>query len=104
PIHHVEREPRAPVHRPVSNQPVEETPEEKEKSKVPLLAGALLIVAVVAAIIYFFSLKTPKTTTAQIPQPLPQQQVLTQDQIKGSGTETFGRRSTQGSRRSAEER
>lgn len=86
PIHHVEREPRAPVHQPVSNQPVFETSEEKERSKVPLLAGALIIVAVVAAIIYFFSLKSTKTTTAQLPQQ-PPQQVLTQDQIKAQEAE-----------------
>jgi len=86
PIHHVEREPRAAVHTPVSNQPIIEIPEEKERSKVPLLAGALLIVAVVAAIIYFFSLKSTKTTTAQIPQ-APPQQVLTQDQVKAQDAE-----------------
>lgn len=90
PVQHVERESRvahaAPVHPPVSNQPIFEVQEEKEKSKVPLLAGALLIVAVVAAIIYFFSLKSTKTTTAQIPQQLPQQ-VLTQDQIKAQEAE-----------------
>jgi TonB family protein len=81
PIHHVEREPRTPVHPPVASQPITEMPEEKERSKVPLLAGALLVVAVVAAIIYFFSLKSTKTTTAQIPQQ-PAPQALTQDQIK----------------------
>jgi TonB family protein len=84
PVHRVEREQRAPVHTPVSNQPIIEVPEEKERSKVPLIAGALLIIAVVAAIIYFFSLKQTKTTTAQIPQP---QQVLTQDQIKAQEAE-----------------
>ena len=86
PVHHVEREPRAPVQPVASNTPIFEVPEEKERSKVPLIAGALLIVAVVAAIIYFFSLKSTKTTTAQIPQPLPQQ-VLTQDQIKAQDAE-----------------
>lgn len=86
PIHHVEREPRAPVHTPLSSQPIIEIPEEKERSKVPLLAGALLVVAVVAAIIYFFSLKSTKTTTAQIPQQ-PSQQVLTQDQMKAQEAE-----------------
>jgi TonB family protein len=86
PIHHVDREPRAPLHTPVSNQPIIEVHEEKERSKFPLIAGALLIVAVVAAIIYFFSLKQTKTTTAQIPPSQPQQ-VLTQDQIKAQEAE-----------------
>jgi TonB family protein len=88
PVHHIEREDRAPVpiHQPVSNKEIFETPEEKEKSKVPVLAGALLIVAVVAAIIYFFSWKSPKTTAAQIPQQ-PPAHVLTPDQIKAQEAE-----------------
>ncbi len=88
PVPHVEREHRAPapMHQPLSKQEMFETPEDKEKSKVPLLAGALLIIAVVAAIIYFFSLKSTKATTAQIPQQLPSQG-LTSDQIKAQEAE-----------------
>jgi TonB family protein len=85
-IPRVEREPHAPLQQPVSAEPVIETSEEKEKSKVPLLAGSLLILAVVAAIIYFFSLKSTKTTTAQLPQQ-PSQQVVTQEQIKAQEAE-----------------
>ncbi|HSE43556.1 MAG TPA: TonB family protein, partial [Acidobacteriota bacterium] len=77
----IEHKPQ-PHHTTPANKEFFETPEEKEKSKLPIFAGLLLIVAVGAAIFYFFALKPAKTPTAK---PVPQQpaiQGLTPEQLK----------------------
>lgn len=79
----VEREPRM-LHT-VADQEMFGTTGEKEKSRLPILAGVLLIVAVGAAIIYFFGLKPSKLPVTQNPQP--QAQGITQDQIKAQEEE-----------------
>ncbi len=70
------------VHPPAEKE-IFETPEEKEKSKLPIFAGILVVVAVAAAIFYFFALKPGKTSAAKTPQlTQPVVQGLTPEQLK----------------------
>ncbi len=70
---------------PVADQEMFGSTGEKEKSRLPILAGVLLIVAVGAAIIYFFGLKPLKPPVPQGSQP--QAQGITSDQIRAQEEE-----------------
>ena len=76
----VERQPRT-AHPPVEQPIVFASTEAREKSRLPIFAGLLLIIAVGAAIFYFFALKPGKTPTAKVSPP-PIIQGLTPEQMK----------------------
>jgi protein TonB len=81
PARTIERKPHV-THPPVQHETFG-IPEEKEKSKLPVFAGILVVVAVAAAIIYFFALKPGKSAGAKTPQPKPAVvQGITPEQLK----------------------
>jgi TonB family protein len=82
PTRPVERQHPRVTHPPADQPIVFSSHEPKEKSRLPIFAGLLLILAVGAAIFYFFALKPGKSAAAKPALPKPAIQGLTPEQLK----------------------